>query len=252
VRTSFRRIRPATGRAGPGPAEAQPFDPARHQRFQQTMAVCGDPETLAIKRRVTDAVVSGEPPSAMANDRHGRAGIRIALRQMKPRDGHRRCSPPGRQASTRTSGRRRRRGHPSPQWLIPPDHAAISAEKSARAPRFMVIPASDRAAISSRFQRYKMNDEPKSPAEMKELRLHRKRSQEVEGIKAMAEIAAADIAIRKRTETLRALRLAKEAADIANPPEPRVKTKAKTAAKTAAKTPAKTSVKTPAKTSKGD
>jgi hypothetical protein len=97
-----------------------------------------------------------------------------------------------------------------------------------------------------------MNDEPKSPAEMKELRLHRKRSQEVEGIKAMAEIAAADIAIRKRTETLRALRLAKEAADIANPPEPRVKTKAKTAAKTPAKTPAKTSVKTPAKTSKGD
>jgi hypothetical protein len=97
-----------------------------------------------------------------------------------------------------------------------------------------------------------MNDEPKSPAEMKELRLHRKRSQEVEGIKAMAEIAAADIAIRKRTETLRALRLAKEAADIANAPEPRVKTKAKTAAKTPAKAPAKTSVKTPAKTSKGD
>ena len=30
-----------------------------------------------------------------------------------------------------------------------------------------------------------MNDEPKSPAEMKELRLHRKRTQEVEGIKAM-------------------------------------------------------------------
>ena len=50
-----------------------------------------------------------------------------------------------------------------------------------------------------------MNDEPKSPAEMKEIRLHRKRTQEVEGIKAMAEIAAADIAIRKRTETLRAL-----------------------------------------------
>ena len=68
-----------------------------------------------------------------------------------------------------------------------------------------------------------MNDEPKSPAEMKELRLHRKRSQEVEGIKAMAEIAAADIAIRKRTEKLRALRLAKEAADLANPPEPKAK-----------------------------
>jgi hypothetical protein len=71
-------------------------------------------------------------------------------------------------------------------------------------------------------------DEPKSPAEMKEIRLHRKRTQEVEGIKAMAEIAAADVAIRKRTETLRALRLAKEAEDLANPPEPKAKkTKAK-------------------------
>jgi hypothetical protein len=74
-----------------------------------------------------------------------------------------------------------------------------------------------------------MDDEPKSPAEMKEIRLKRKRDQEVEGIKAMAEIAAADVAIRKRTEKLRALRLAKEAADRENPPQPKVKAKAKTA-----------------------
>ena len=82
-----------------------------------------------------------------------------------------------------------------------------------------------------------MNDEPKSAAEMKEIRLHRKRTQEVEGIKAMAEIAAADIAIRKRTETLRALRLAKEAADRENPPETKAKAKpkARTAAKSAKK-----------------
>ena len=46
----------------------------------------------------------------------------------------------------------------------------------------------------------------------------------------MAEIAAADVAIRKRTEKLRALRLAKEAADRENPPEPAVKSKAKTKA----------------------
>ena len=77
-----------------------------------------------------------------------------------------------------------------------------------------------------------MNDEPKSAAEMKEIRLHRKRTQAVEGIKAMADIAAADIAIRKRTEKLRALRLAKEAADRENPPEPKAKPKA---AKKAAK-----------------
>ena len=68
-----------------------------------------------------------------------------------------------------------------------------------------------------------MNDEPKSAAEMKEIRLNRKRSQEIEGIKAMAEIAAADIAIRKRTEKLRALRLAKEAADRDKPSEPKAK-----------------------------
>ena len=74
-----------------------------------------------------------------------------------------------------------------------------------------------------------MDDEPKSPAELKEIRLKRKRDQEVEGIKAMAEIAAADVAIRQRTEKLRALRLAKEAADRENPPEPKVKAKAKTA-----------------------
>jgi hypothetical protein len=72
-----------------------------------------------------------------------------------------------------------------------------------------------------------MDDEPKSAAEMKEIRLKRRRTQEVEGIKAMAEIAAADVAIRKRTETLRALRLAKEAAERENPPEPKVKAKAK-------------------------
>jgi hypothetical protein len=75
-----------------------------------------------------------------------------------------------------------------------------------------------------------MNDEPKSAAELKEIRLNRKRTQEVEGIKAMAEIAAADVAIRKRTEKLRALRLAKEAADRENPPEPTVKSKARTKA----------------------
>ena len=68
-----------------------------------------------------------------------------------------------------------------------------------------------------------MNDEPKSAAEMKEIRLNRKRSQEIEGIKAMADIAAADIAIRKRTEKLRALRLAKEAADRDKPAEPKAK-----------------------------
>jgi hypothetical protein len=73
-----------------------------------------------------------------------------------------------------------------------------------------------------------MNDEPKSAAELKEIRLNRKRAQEIEGVKAMAEIAAADIAIRQRTARLRALRLAKEAADRQNQPEPKAKARPKT------------------------
>jgi hypothetical protein len=70
-----------------------------------------------------------------------------------------------------------------------------------------------------------MDDEPKSPAELKEIRLNRKIAQDADGIKAMAEIAAADIAIRKRTANLRAIRLAKEAAERDKPAEPKVKAK---------------------------
>ena len=72
-----------------------------------------------------------------------------------------------------------------------------------------------------------MDDEPKSAAEMKEIRLNRKLTQDAEGIKAMADIAAADLAIRKRTAILRAERLAREAAERDKPPEPKVKAKAK-------------------------
>jgi hypothetical protein len=68
-----------------------------------------------------------------------------------------------------------------------------------------------------------MDDEPKSAAELKEIRQSRKLAQEAEGIKAMADIAAADIAIRKRTADLRAIRLAKEAADRGKPVAPKAK-----------------------------
>jgi hypothetical protein len=68
-----------------------------------------------------------------------------------------------------------------------------------------------------------MDDEPKSAAELKEIRQSRKLAQEAEGIKAMADIAAADIAIRKRTADLRAMRLAKEAADRDKPVVPKTK-----------------------------
>jgi hypothetical protein len=81
-----------------------------------------------------------------------------------------------------------------------------------------------------------MSDEPKSAAELKEIRLNRKIAQEAEGIKAMADIAAADVAIRKRTADLRAQRLAREAADRDKPPEPKAKAKAKPKAKPKKKT----------------
>ena len=70
-----------------GLGEARPFDATRHHAFQRVMAACGDPQTFAIKRRVVDAVLAGEPPTAVAGDRHGRTSIRIALRQMKA-EGH--------------------------------------------------------------------------------------------------------------------------------------------------------------------
>lgn len=59
------------------------FDAARHQAFQSMIAAFGDPEVLAIKRRIAEAVEAGEPPSASAQTRHERTSIRIALRQMK-------------------------------------------------------------------------------------------------------------------------------------------------------------------------
>jgi hypothetical protein len=68
-------------------------------------------------------------------------------------------------------------------------------------------------------------DEPKSPAELREIRLNRKIAQDAEGIKAMADIAAADIAIRKLTANLRAARLEREAAERDKPPEPKAKAK---------------------------
>jgi hypothetical protein len=66
-----------------GSGESRPFDAARHDAFQSIIEAFGDPESLAIKRRIMDAVGSQQAPSAMPQTRQGRASIRIALRQMK-------------------------------------------------------------------------------------------------------------------------------------------------------------------------
>ena len=62
-----------------------PFDAACHDSFQRMIERFGLPEYREIKRRVVDAIGSGEPPSNLAImlDRHGRTGVRIALRQLK-------------------------------------------------------------------------------------------------------------------------------------------------------------------------
>ena len=66
-----------------GLGQARPFDTVRHYSFQRMIDTFGHPESLAIKRRIMDAVAAGEPPLASAPTRHARTSIRIALRQMK-------------------------------------------------------------------------------------------------------------------------------------------------------------------------
>jgi hypothetical protein len=61
------------------------FDAACHDSFQRMIERFGHAECLAVKRRVVDAIRSGESPTnlTIALDRHGRTGVRIALRQLK-------------------------------------------------------------------------------------------------------------------------------------------------------------------------
>jgi hypothetical protein len=61
------------------------FDADCHDPFRRMLERFGFSEYLAIKRRVADAISAGQPPSnlAITLDRHGRAGVRIALRQLK-------------------------------------------------------------------------------------------------------------------------------------------------------------------------
>jgi hypothetical protein len=71
---------PARGGRSP-----ESFDVASHASFQRMIGSFGLADSLAIKRRLADAIRAGEPPSNLATtlDRHGRTGIRIALRQLK-------------------------------------------------------------------------------------------------------------------------------------------------------------------------
>jgi hypothetical protein len=66
-----------------GLGQSRPFETDHLDSFQTTMAAFGDPETMAIKRRVCEAVHAGRLPTELTQDRHGRTSVRIALRQMK-------------------------------------------------------------------------------------------------------------------------------------------------------------------------
>ena len=61
------------------------FDAKRHDTFQRMIERFGDSASLALKRRVANAIEAGEPPSAfpIQQQRHDRASVRITLRQLK-------------------------------------------------------------------------------------------------------------------------------------------------------------------------
>jgi len=62
----------------------RPFDPRRHDDFQRTLRLYGDPDCVALKRRVVAAIAAGEDPAAVCvtHDRFARTNVRVALRQL--------------------------------------------------------------------------------------------------------------------------------------------------------------------------
>jgi hypothetical protein len=66
-----------------GFGQARAFEMAHLDSFEAIMAAFGEPGIVAIKQRVREAVSAGKPPAELAQERHSRTGVRIALRQMK-------------------------------------------------------------------------------------------------------------------------------------------------------------------------
>lgn len=64
------------------------FQPAHHAAFQTLLTRFGDPQLLALKQWVIEAVAAGQEPFAAAspNNRFGRTTVRVALRQMQASD----------------------------------------------------------------------------------------------------------------------------------------------------------------------
>ncbi|MDA0262273.1 MAG: hypothetical protein O3A21_08795 [Proteobacteria bacterium] len=66
-----------------------PFEPLKHQAFQDLLLSHGHPDYVAEKRRVTQALSAAVAPAVFTppSTRLGRAALRIAIRQLAARDG---------------------------------------------------------------------------------------------------------------------------------------------------------------------
>lgn len=71
-----------------GMGHRRPFDHARHEAFQDILRRYGDPQFLALKQQVANAVATGADPSAIpvTDQRFARTTIRVALRQLKAQE----------------------------------------------------------------------------------------------------------------------------------------------------------------------
>jgi hypothetical protein len=71
--------------------EARPFDHRQYDAFQRLIQQWGAPENVALKARVSKAVLEGKSPVEFEiRDRVGRTNFRVILRQMQAV----RCSSP--------------------------------------------------------------------------------------------------------------------------------------------------------------
>ena len=67
-----------------GQGRSRPFDARGHFAFHALLERFGDPERLALKKRLIHAVIAGHEPFAITTDgdRFGRATVRVTLRQL--------------------------------------------------------------------------------------------------------------------------------------------------------------------------
>ena len=66
----------------------RPFHLERHLAFQDLLISYGDPQLVALKRRVTESIMAGHGPSAISvtGNRFARGTVRVALRQLREFD----------------------------------------------------------------------------------------------------------------------------------------------------------------------